>query len=67
MKKSQIGTEQRREILKRAVNKYGRRKVINFLEFLIKDREGRQNGAEIYANAISIWRSDISFLINMRL
>lgn len=62
---TQLGTAQRYEILQKAVRIYGKTKVINFIEFLIRGKLGQINGARKYQNAISTWRYDIERIKNM--
>lgn len=60
-----LGTSQRYEILQKAVRLYGKNKVINFLEYLIRGKLAQVNGARKYENAIATWRFDIQRVRNM--
>ena len=60
-----LSTSERYEILQKAVKMYGKAKVINFLEYLIRGKVAQINGAAKYQNAISIWRFDINRVSNM--
>lgn len=60
-----LGTSQRYEILQKAVRKYGKKKVISFLEYLIRGKLAQVNGEKKYENAISVWRFDIQRVKNM--
>lgn len=60
-----LSTSARYEILQKAVRMYGKTKVINFLEYLIRGKVAQINGAVKYQNAISTWRYDINRVRNM--
>lgn len=60
-----LSASKRYEILQKAVRIYGKTKVINFLEYLIRGRTAQINGAVTYENAISVWRFDIQRVRNM--
>ena len=48
----------RQRILLKAINEYGREKVVQHIEFLLATRRAQVNGETKYANAIRIWESD---------
>lgn len=54
----------RHAILERCVQEHGKWKVINQLKSNMNIRLNQKNGAIRYANALNIWRSDISYVEN---
>lgn len=57
----EVNTSRRHEILDAAVDKFGKRKVVDMLQFYINMRK---NQTRSYSYAISIWNDDIQYVIN---
>lgn len=55
-------TDKRHEILRTAVSDYGKQRVVDHITFLVNIRMSQKNGATKFANAISIWKSDIAYV-----
>ena len=57
--------DRRHQILKNAIDLFGKRKVTDHLAFLIATRRSQTNGETKYANAISIWQSDTNYAVSL--
>lgn len=55
-------TNERQRILREAVASYGKRKILDHLEFLIRMRENQRN--RDYSEAIAVWEADIEYVIH---
>ncbi len=55
-------TNERRNILREAVAIYGKRRILDHLEFLIRMRKNQQS--RDYTEAIEVWEADIKYTIN---
>ena len=58
---TRINTSRRHEILDAAITQYGKRRVVDMLQFFI---DMRKNQTRNYSYAISIWSDDIHYIIN---
>jgi len=52
----------RQEILDKAMQEYGKRKVSDLIAFFIATREAQENGKQKYSNAIHIWQEDLNYI-----
>ena len=57
-----VSQTERREVLNRAVERYGKRKVSDHIRFLIHTRKGQANGKEKFSFALGVWRDDLNYI-----
>ena len=56
---------ERYEILRRAVEAHGKRKVADHLRFLIRMHENQERGRTIYAVSLSVWQNDLNYIAKL--
>lgn len=61
-----LNNSARREILRSAVDHYGRRRVVDHLRFLISTRMGQRDGRTKFAKAIGIWQDDLNYVVKLK-